>query len=248
MKRSLVLACVLSLSCPSLLAQYRDDLNHVVIPKIDIDFHPPTAIGNLGDIDTVVDLRGFMPMLLMTNYDSSILRAIDKYKFDWFKVPTPQALHLLYPGDLTLQQVITGTGVPTTGPLAHARFINEEKISRHDRFWLNLAYDSVKDGPQLYKQLVGGDGFEGAEPVTILFSHNSVFLFLSFKYSSVIHWGQGGEGQLLVALEFSRFEKKYRAIYQIYSTAAVNKSVSDLFLSSMPYIGKAIDLADRVAP
>jgi hypothetical protein len=219
-------------------AQYRDNLKECYVPWSPM-FHKPTAIGNLGSIDTVVDLRGFVPMLLPSD-PGPILRSINKYLLHWYRVPTVSALEMFYFGTLDLQQVIDGT-TPSARWSAQTRFLKESEARGENATWVGLSYDLVKDSPRLYEQVVGGSGFKEAEPTTIFLSKESAFVVLDFKYSSIDRFG--GDGQMLVALEFSRSTHRYKALYELYSTAEFNKGTREMFAQSAPYIAKALAAA-----
>lgn len=64
-----------------------------------------------------------------------------------------------------------------------------------------------------------------------------MFILINFKYSQ---FNIGDKGQVLVALEFSRYSKRYRTIYWLYSTTAFNKSTKELFSSTAPYIAEGV--------
>jgi hypothetical protein len=228
-----------------LVAQYRSDLEHAFVPpRIVWSFHRPTAIGNIGGIDTVIDLRGFVPMLLPTHAHGGLPDIGDiSFQMSWFQVPTMAALHMFYAGDLTLEQVIAGSKGQRQGPWSRTHVIDEQQGHGEDEFWIRLAYATVKDSAQLYHQFVGGGGFQGAEPLTVFLAPKSVFVLLNFRYSSLARVDQGGEGQFLVALEFSRSVREYKAVYPVYTTAPVSKPVGEFFEASLPYVAKAISFA-----
>jgi hypothetical protein len=142
--------------------QYSDNLKEAYVPWTPL-YHQPAAIGNLGEIETVVDLRGFMPMLLPKD-PGVVLRALNEGSSQWYKVPTKPAIELLYFGTMNLKQIIDGTETSDRWT-RNVRFLTETEVKGESAFWTKVAYESAKQGPQLYDQLVGWSGFEGAEPL-----------------------------------------------------------------------------------
>jgi hypothetical protein len=82
-------------------AQYSDDLKDIVASHwlkghFEQGMHRPTPIGNLGDIDVVVDLRVFLPMSF---WSAEAEAANDHHKSDnfkgdvlrWYKIPTKKS-------------------------------------------------------------------------------------------------------------------------------------------------------------
>jgi len=222
-------------------AQYRDNLKECYIPWNEIYFHKPTAVGNLGNITTVVDLRGFVPMLLPTD-PGTFLRVTDDYNLHWYKVPTQRGLQMLYFGNLSLQDLIDGKTVPWS---RQTRFLKEKQAMGEDEdaFWVQFVYTLAKNGPHLYDEFVGGGGFKAAEPTTVFFTDASVFLVLSFKFASLA--GHSPDGQMLVAFEFSRSIKQYKTVYELYSTAVWNKASSEAFMKTAPIVANLLQLASQ---
>jgi hypothetical protein len=223
-------------------AQYIDDLKTIYQPgRFDIGgrlasrlFPTPTPIGDLGNIDMVVDLRGFMPMALPARIPSPLQDVID---LRWFKVPTQKALLVLYFGTLKVGDIANDTTHLEQERFNKSRFLKESDVTGESALWCNLAYDlSQNNGAPMFER-IAGSGFESAEPTTVFLTKQSVFVILNFKYSSATMAPQ--KGQLLLALEFSRSSKKYRTFYEL-NTTLINKPTSDAFAAVIPYVTKAM--------
>jgi hypothetical protein len=220
-------------------AQYSDNLSEIYRPPaIDLYFHPPTPIGDLGRIQTVIDLRGFIPMSLPKRKDNIADKIINFNGHDdsWYKIPTKKALLILYYGTLPFDRVADDTS-NLEGAFHDTRFLSESAAEREFGKWIELSYGMTKVAPQMWDLLIGGSGFEGAEPVTLFLTENSVFEILSIRYSD----SSTVNGQLLIALEFSRSSRRYKALYKLSSTTLLNnKPTREAFISSAPFIEKAI--------
>jgi hypothetical protein len=224
------------------LAQYSDNLREIYAPsQFDLYFHPPTPIGDLGNIETVVDLRGFVPMSLPKRPDSTLGKVIhwNEHEDHWYKIPTKKALLILYYGTLNFDKV-ADDATTLEAPFKNVPFLKESQAHGETASWVRLAYTLDKEAPQLYEQLIGGGGYEGSEATTLFFTEQSAFVVLSLRYSSTFTLN----GQLLIALEFSRFSKNYKALYKLSSTTLmVNKSSSEALTATAPFIAKAITAA-----
>src|ERR1035438_6712180 len=106
-----LLACVVLWGCltgGAAWAQYSDDLKDIQHDIGDIHvfpgFHEPRPIGHLGEVDSVVDLRGFVPMSLSSKTAGGWLTNLR-----WYKIPTRKALLLLYFGTLSVSHVADDT-------------------------------------------------------------------------------------------------------------------------------------------
>lgn len=120
---------------------------------------------------------------------------------------------------------------------AETRFLRESDTRGETALWCKVAYDvSERDSRRIFEQLVGG-GFDAAEPTTVFFTQESVFVILSFKYTQI---NIRDQGQVLVAFEFSRTSKRLRTTYYLYSTTIFRKSTSELLAATAPYVAKAV--------
>ena len=127
---------------------YSDDLRDIEpAGYINHSFPPITPIGNLGRLTTVVDLRGFIPMSLvskskMFSYTSRL----------WFRIPTKKALAMLYLGDLSIQNIADDLG-NSDGWFRGVTFLGEANATGEAALWCNLAYDMARDAAPLAKYL-----------------------------------------------------------------------------------------------
>jgi hypothetical protein len=232
--------------CGSARAQYTDNLADVAtIPKAlrpmvplvavgDPQYqlrHEPKSIGDLGHLDFVVDMRGFVPF-------SHASRTItNPYIGRWYKIPTKKALLVFYTGALSLDQIAENTTDAENKAWAGTRFLTERDVHGEPEQWCKVAYDLAgNDAKQLFDKLVGGD-FISAEPTTLLFTEQSVFVLLNFKYELA---ARGDGGQVLMALEFSRASRRYKTVYTLYSTTLFNKGTESLLAASAPYVMRIV--------
>lgn len=212
-------------------AQYSDDLNDIwhvsVLPEP--GEYEPTPIGNLGRIDVVVDLRGFVPMSF---YSHAVVKegpkiTLDPLPFDalrWYKIPTRKALLMLYSGDLK-KNIASDTTSLERAQFSNAAFLAESDVKNKElQSWCKIAYTMAKHSEPLYER-IAGSGFEEAEPTTVFLTDKSVFVILSFRYNSVLR--RRSTGQVLVALEFSSSSREYRTFYQVYATLFTNKATAN---------------------
>lgn len=193
----------------------------------------PKPIGDLGRIETVIDLRRFVPMSLMANSAYWRMSLFDNLK--WFEIPTKKALLMLYYGDLRVEDVNADTTAMEARRFESTQFVGESVGDGENAQWARFAYDlAAKSGPIF--QIIGGSGFQSGEPIAVLLTQESAFLVLSLKYGSVLV----SEGQALVAVEVSRISHRYKTIYPLYSTLMLDKPRSDLAVAVAPYVAKAL--------
>ena len=237
---ALVISVGFLLVCHGAAAQYSHNLNdiqtrHPITGHLPPIYHEPTPIGDLGAINTVVDLRGFVPMEFMSKtYVWNPLR-IDKYV--WYSIPTKKALLMLYTGTLPVDHIADDSTKLEEKEFRTTQFLDEDQVKGETAQWSTVAYDlAEKNGSKIFEQ-VAGSGFQSAEPSTILFTKTSVFIVLSFKYS--ISLTDNG-GQVLLAMEFSRALKRYKNIYTLHSTTMMSKSTGEMFTATAIFVGKAL--------
>ena len=240
---TLVLLAVIC-SAPQALAQYRDDLKAISLPKWwEIDgqmlFRPPAAIGNLGRIQTMVDLRGFVPMELPVRPPNVLADT----PLRWFKIPTSKALLLLYSGSVRLGDIANDTTAVERATFGTTRFVKESQVTGESALWCKLAYETARESEPLFER-IAGSGFKAAEPTTVLLTEDSAFIILSFKYASILRiTANTPEGQMLIALEFSRSLKTYKTLYNLYSTTPFDKPTTKAFMDTAPIVAKALNAA-----
>jgi hypothetical protein len=231
-----------SLTCRA-YAQYSDKLDEICNPcSLDPFFHTPAPIGDVGKIETVVDLRGFIPMSLPQYPSSNVASRIfygPEYPRHWFKIPTKKALLMLYYGNLPFSKFAEDTVSLEKEQLSQTTFIRESDAKGANASWCELAYTLAKDSAPLFERIVGGSGFQATEPITVFFTEQSTFVILSFKYTSYSAL-VANNGQALIGLEFSRSSRRYKTFYQLYSTVLINKPTADVAMAIAPYVAKAV--------
>ena len=241
--RSVGLMCFLVLSSLTAAAQYLDNLKDVDTSQYTLlKYWPvnrmatrrPTPIGNLGDVQTIIDLRGFVPMSLASRPGWWRMTLADND--DWFKVPTKTALLMLYYGNLDIADIDKDT-TNLQSSFARTTLLQESELKGDSDRWAQVAYRLASNSysASLFENLAG-DGFQAAEPTTVFFTPQSAFIILSFKYeSTLVH-----HGQLLVAFEFSRSSKRFKTFYPVYSTELMSKSGTATAVAVAPYVAKAV--------
>jgi hypothetical protein len=232
LKSFFILCCVvLSFDAQVFAQTYSSDLDDFKELESKIN-----SIGDLGDIEKILDLRGFVPLSGVSKakrqkQDSSILNFFTD-TFQWYKFPTSPTVSYLYYGnfDDISKAKLKGT-----------KIIAEDKLEDSDKQWAKFAYGLAHEsGKDLFTSVNGSaSGFDSAEPVNILLTEKSAFLIMNFKYSSL---DRKGTGQILCAYEFSRSLKEYKNFYELYSNTAFNRSVTKAFSASEPFIAKAVSI------
>ncbi|HUI55810.1 MAG TPA: hypothetical protein VLY04_12615 [Bryobacteraceae bacterium] len=242
-KAALILLAVIG-SANQALAQYSDDLKAIALPRWwEIDgqmlFRPPTAIGDLGNIETVVDLRGFVPMELPVRPPN----VLSDTPLRWFKIPTRKALLLLYFGSLRVGDIANDTTAAERASFSWTRFLKEAQVTGEAALWCKLAYETARDSEPLFER-IAGSGFKAAEPTTVFLTEDTAFVILSFKYASILRiTANTPDGQMLIGLEFSRSLKTYKTLYNLYSTTPFDKPTTKAFVESAPIVAKALNAA-----
>lgn len=227
-------------------------------------------IGNIGELETVVDLRGFVPFYgrTMGSTNADIIKA-DGYEYQpaiehqyWkgsneiFEVPTKIAIGVIYYGNDPTpdrfgyvpdyeHRMIWSMQIARTPmeKMDDVKIIPEKDLDGEFKQWANFAYDLTGHGENLFKSFNGGSGYQAAEPVSILFTENSVIVLVNFRYTDL--FDQNPPGQYLVGMEFSRNLKRYKAMYPIYDTFAFSPSVRDSFEKSGPLVLESLKLLSQ---
>jgi hypothetical protein len=216
----------------SAYGQYSGDLNDISNWGIRLGWKP-TPIGDLGAVQTIVDLRGFVPLLLPWKQNYQI--------YKWFKVPTKKAGLLLYYGDLKAWDLSSNTSNDEANKFAHTAVQKEAEVSGDLAKWTDFAYKVATDlGPSVFER-IAGSGFQSAEPISIFVTNDSVFVLVNFRYQSILSKIESinGQGQILTAFEFSKVSKRYKTFYELYSTA-YGKASQQVFTSTTPLIFSAL--------
>lgn len=225
------------------LAQYSSDLNDInttaygfwlkVSPANLAPTQQATSIGDLGKVEEIIDMRGFVPMSLTANSQKWTWALIDHLK--WFEIPTKEALLLFYYGDLQIKDLPADNKASESKRFRGTRLTQESAAKGEDAEWCQVAYDLAKNAAPAFETLAG-DGFQSAEPTTIIFTGSSVFVFLNFKYESALV----KHGQVLTAMEFSRSSKRYKTLYKLYSTEVMGKSAGAAAAAFAPIAAKIV--------
>jgi len=214
------------ISTVSALSQtYYDDLTDIA------DFNkPPSPIGNIGELQRIIDLRGFVPLSLFSKKKTTGLNGFINWDCNlWFKIPTRVGIQCIYYGADDIVNTTTNTPIVT-----------ENSQIGDDHMWVLFAYEiASKQGDSLYKVFGTGKGFEGGEPIAVLFTNLTTIIVVNLRYSD---WESNGTGQYLVALEFSRSLHLYKTCYLLHSTESFSKSTKEIFSKSAPLINKALGL------
>ena len=198
-----------------------------------------TPIGDLGNIQTIINLRGFIPISAVskkkTSYiNSNIFKSIITLNLDvfkWYKFPIARTISLLYYGKDDWANL---------SKLSKIKFLKEDKLCRKNAQWANFAYKLTKNnGKILFKSVGGWLGFDGAEPIAIILTEQNAIIIINFKYADI---ERNGTGQILCGFEFSRRFKKYKTFYDLYSTTIYKRSTKKSYEATKPLIIEAIKL------
>ena len=230
---SVLVLIVLLLPASGLAQVYSEDLDDIAKGQIPGGFQ---AIGDLGQIESVLDLRGFIPFSYMSNRRTKSVTFSDIVTFSrntdvyaWYKYPTIEGVAVIYYGsddDVNVERV------------KRARITDEHGLLEEERYWVDLAYKlAIESGEDLFKAVGRRSGFESAEPIVVLLTRNSAILVINFRYSTI---DRRGTGQVLAAFEFSRALRKAKTYYQVNTTMWLGRSASDAFSSALPLILKIL--------
>lgn len=194
-----------------------------------------TPIGDLGNLEQIIDLRGFIPLSLVSktksDYQEKSIFNFFTDRFQWYQIPTPSGVSLLYYGD---------SDDATLKKLAKTKLIDEKGLAGDNQQWAKFAYElSRSSGSALFKVAGGSRGLDSSEPVAILFTARTAIILMNFKYTDV---DRKGTGQIICAFEFSRALKEYKTFYDLYSTTAFSRSTKEAFDTSAPYVTKFLQL------
>jgi len=161
----------------------------------------PKVIGNLGKPTKVLDIRGFLPLSVYSFAD----KKVGYYKFRsaaivYLYYPKKQ-IDALHPWHFGLQCQAQGSKLAANFPIT---IIKEKDAKGEDDEWCKIAYAYTKGGKarKLYNLLDGGGTLHGGEPVSVLLTDSSAFIFITFRWSSLRRPDQ--TGQSLYAFEVSR--------------------------------------------
>jgi hypothetical protein len=219
---------------------YSDNLSDIRVSKFSNAWQgqpfDPVPIGDVGAIEVVADLRGFIPMSFVSAEASGFL-SLTLDPFRWYKVPVKKALLMLYYGKLKSSQLATDIPKDVNQYVENVRVLDEYHCSKEKadiRLWCRAAYDAEKDSKALLQKLSGG--YDSAEPVLVFTTKDSSFIVLSLRYSDLLR--SKGTGQVLVAIEFSRTHRQYKTFYTLYSTTILSPSVREFVAEYGPAMAK----------
>jgi hypothetical protein len=182
--------------------------------------HKPTPIGDLGAIETVVDLRGFVPMAFQSRSPYWMSARTDSSGMQWYRVPTPPALLMLYFGDINSDHIADDASSLTDQRFVNTKFLKESEAQGESLTWGKVAYAMTTNAAPMFKKYAGGD-YDSFEPTTVFLTEQSAFVVVNFRYSNL---NVRDKGQLLMAIEFSRSLKECKAVYRLYDTVLISPS------------------------
>ncbi len=187
------------------------------------------GIGDLGSIQTIIDLRSFVPLSAWsTKREKEKIVGTDC--FQWFKLPVKEGICHIYYGEM---------GEKYENKMSQTKILTEKELAGDNLKWGELSYEIAQSsGEELFKAAGGWLGFEGAEPIAVILTEHSAIIVMSFKYSDLMRHGH--TGQILCGYEFSRKTKNYKTHYHIYSTLIFPRSAKDAFSVSLPFINAAL--------
>lgn len=218
-------------------AGYSDDLGDATLPfNSEVE-----TIGNLGEIKSIIDLRGFVPVKL---------KSIDSGDSQWYKVPTKEFINAIYFNNKVSWLSETdedkgllekwGDNIANIVSNVKDKYLNipdptnENDISgAEEKRWVQYAYELSRKGEKLYDSIDGGMGYDSAEPIMILEIENSGLIFISFRYKGI------PSGQYLVAFELSK-NGDYKTFYRVYDTFITPINVQQAFTDSVPIIAEVV--------
>lgn len=204
-------------------------------------------VGDLGKIQTIAAVRGFMPILCKSKkrIKENGLTFFGNDDYLTYKFPLTLTLKEMYYGMDELWQYHPRTAWGTPKAAAHQKktfqellkqrnarayfdkidVINEKDAKGEDLAWIKFAYalTSGKAGEKMYGHILGGRGYKSAEPVAIIFTENDALVFSSLRWESSF----GTPGQTIVAFEISRNLNKFRTFHRVFDTSDIKKSVAD---------------------
>lgn len=199
--------------------------------------NPIKTIGDLGKIEIIIDLRGFIPYSAVSKekkarQNDTLITAFTLDVYQVYKLPTLLGVGMFYYGKKEGGSL---------DKMTDTRFLTDDgSLQGEDRQWASFSHElSKSSGQDLFKSAGGTWGFECAEPICILLTQRSALVFISFRYSDL---SRTGTGQIMCAYEFSRSLKEFKAFYDLYSTTAFSRSTRNAFQVSAPYIEKLLPL------
>lgn len=194
---------------------------------------PPKAIGDVGNVEKILDLRGFLPLSLTSKkksdyQDASIFNTFTDI-FQYYKYDIRRLEWFYY-------------GLDSKQTFVRVKVVSEKELDGEELQWAKVAYGLTEGeaGRKLYGSLVSSSGFENAEPIAVLFTEKDAFVIVNFRWSS---FDRKSTGQTLMAFEISRKLHQLKSTYCLYENSAVSKEKRQAFVDSAPYVTSAIKLA-----
>jgi hypothetical protein len=181
------------------------------------------TINDVGDIETVVDLRGFVPVGACSNSKQKV-NYTDVERI--YRFPIRHALSFLY-YDLKCTSLINGASLRDSpakiknvcDKLERVQIVKEADATGDLLEWTKVAYALAKSGRQLFAAAGGKeDEFETADPILVLQTSDSVIIFIGAEYTG---WNVKN-GHVLMACEYSRKLQELKHTYLLNHTFFFN--------------------------
>ena len=190
-----------------------------------------TGIGNVGRLQTIIDLRSFLPLSCESRQRVENCSLFEDFHL-WFQIPIKFGIRLIYYGE--------GENC-SAGKLSETKVLREGELTGDDLKWANFSYELARSsGKELFKSAGGRFGFDAAEPVAVILTSQSAIVIMNFKFINPLR--SNSTGQLLCGYEFSRTTKEYKTFYSIYQNTLLGRAATDATVLSAPYIIKALSL------
>lgn len=193
----------------------------------------PKAIGDLGDVQKIVDLRGFLPLSMRSKKKSAFQKTsfFNNFTdiFQYYKYDIRRLDWLYY-------------GLDSKKTFDRVQVVHEKDLNAEELKWAEVAYGLTEGetGKKFYGALVGSTGFENAEPIAVLLTEKDAFVVVNFRWSSM---DRKSTGQTLMAFEISRKVQQIKSTYCLYENSLFSKEKRQGFADSVPYVSSAIKLA-----
>ena len=198
----------------------------------DSDFGKPVVVMNAGEIEKVIDHRGYMPISAFSKK-----QAQEKYVFDSKEkvtgVHVSGALHDEYgyfrlPIVRGLVWFLEGLSADNRAKCIiftnRVKILKESQVNDDDSKWINLAQSLNQNGKAFFDALPGklpgklSARFDESDAVATVFYSEAVLVIVNIRYSTLL---RNGSGQILLGYEFSRRLPSYRKLHLIRSLGGI---------------------------
>jgi hypothetical protein len=194
-----------------------------------------TGIGNVGRLQTIIDLRSFIPLSSVSRQriqNCSLFELPFKDVHLWFQIPIKFGIRLIYYGE--------GENC-SAGKLSETKVLREDELAGDDLKWAKFSYELARSsGKELFKSAGGRLNCDAAEPVAVILTSQSAIVIMNFKFTNILR--PNSTGQLLCGYEFSRTTREYKTFYSIYQNTLLGRAATDAFVLSGPYVIKALSI------